>query len=645
MWASIWPILILAQAAPAPAAANEVDDRIICFSHSAYWWGSGAEVRAIEADPVPERFRDNERVPVCQPIGTEIAELIGWHLAFGSERSTAAALDYFEDKRLSGLPSDFPAALRRQSQTALAYLRRERTDPQTVETRDRLLRLPSMQVLDRLVFGLSNLVYLAEIELRAAEAFESLQLLERAQRNWQRASQAAPILTASAVAEPFARLLAVGGAEIDDFKMFRAFERFRLEDLRARIAILRAHLTRTPGDLARAEALVNAAEGPDYRRLAERAEASPDACAYDPDDSDRARTRTLCRAQEDFRSKVASWAVNRALLDQVVGGEDQRNDTLAFDLLGRGWLLNYGGCCRWSARDDMIRLHLMIADRRRRELDSESDENEMDDHWGSAAFALRNAADLVSPVDEPTRFRRIAEAWLELWDRAEASPADENGRRMTWRPTDQRYAVYLRRLLEDLPEIATAPRKSLHIRNNPAPSRETGEMRCHGTSRNPAAGGGFGRLVARHDAVDGGEPFRRPEGPRDQAEGRRRDEAGDARRGRRGPRAVEGAQLHSPDGAADALLRDRLDAGADRRRRRRQRPDRLGLCGAEGRPLADPGDCERGHLSLRRVHSGLPGAGGADGARVDRAHRVKAAASSTWVDQRNWPTGFTQQRR
>ncbi|HYE27471.1 MAG TPA: hypothetical protein VD887_12340 [Allosphingosinicella sp.] len=450
--------LTLALAAAEPAAPDSPQQTVVCIAHGPIWRATGADVRAIEAVPVPTHFMELERITVCSPMGGMIATLIGWHLAFGSERSTSAALTYFEDRHLGGLPADFPAALRRQSQAALRDLQRERTSAQPAETEPALWDIPSMVRLGELVRGLDALVYLAESELRGAEAFDSLPLLERAERHWVRASQAAPLLTAPTVSQAFARFLAQADEDEGDFHMFDEFEPFRLENLGTRIAILRAHLTRTAEDFARAESLVNAAERPDYRRLAESAGGASDTCAYDPGDANRDANASACDAQRDLRTRVASWAVNRALLDQIGGSDDERNANLALDLLYLGWLPERGGCCRWSARDDIVRLRLMLADRSRRRLEAETDREEIDGHWQGAVLELRNALESVRPSDEPARFRRIAEAWLRLWDWAQALPPDAERDRLTWRPEDQRYAVHLRRLLEDLPEIATAAR-------------------------------------------------------------------------------------------------------------------------------------------------------------------------------------------
>ena len=106
-----------------------------------------------------------------------------------------------------------------------------------------------------------------------------------------------------------------------------------------------------------------------------------------------------------------------------------------------------------------MRLRLQRADRRRRLLDEAIRGGDFyggHEHWFDALGDLREAEKLVSPADAPARFRRVAEAWLAVWQRAEALPLPpEAAARPTASPDLRRYATYLRRLIEDLPAIAT----------------------------------------------------------------------------------------------------------------------------------------------------------------------------------------------
>jgi hypothetical protein len=58
--------------------------------------------------------------------------------------------------------------------------------------------------------------------------------------------------------------------------------------------------------------------------------------------------------------------------------------------------------------------------------------------------------DLATPYDAPTRFRRMARAWLVLFRESTAALGEEDQAR----ESDLRYAAYLERTLSDLDAIA-----------------------------------------------------------------------------------------------------------------------------------------------------------------------------------------------
>jgi hypothetical protein len=89
-------------------------------------------------------------------------------------------------------------------------------------------------------------------------------------------------------------------------------------------------------------------------------------------------------------------------------------------------------------------------------MEAPPDRSDAPSHWREALKALREAADLVPPSDHPTRFRRIAEAWLQLWERRTTLPALAESENHRISPSLARYAAWLHAVLEDLPAIATA---------------------------------------------------------------------------------------------------------------------------------------------------------------------------------------------
>ncbi|MEA3017346.1 MAG: hypothetical protein QOI38_2068 [Sphingomonadales bacterium] len=433
--------LVFSGCAAAAGAQNVINEEIVCISHGPYWRGNGAEVRAIETVPVPASYRRLEPSGSCARSSIMFHNLIGWHIGFGSERSTAAAFDHLEGYYLSGLPgaADYRQAVEQARRSALPVLR---STPGRRHSRLLLRReSPEVRQLDRLIDGAAYHLYLAEFALLAAEEFESLPLLERADRHFRAISETASWLADPAVARPLAGLF-------DD-----EFETFRVAELRMRIAVWRAHLTRAPADIARAETLVTAAEGPGYRRLAESFMGGRDACAIDPE-AEWEAANDACNAQQNLQGRVASWIANRAKLDLVIGSEDRRDYNLAQQLLLRGWGLSSAGCCRPAAADDLLRLRLLDADTHRRQLDAATEDADIREHLSAAMFELGQALEVLSPVRTPARFSRIAETWLQLWARAHSRPEWSAGPASS--VEEQRYAVYLRALLDALPGIATA---------------------------------------------------------------------------------------------------------------------------------------------------------------------------------------------
>ncbi|HEX8364930.1 MAG TPA: hypothetical protein VF603_06575 [Allosphingosinicella sp.] len=442
---ALWLLLLFASAPAAGQAQAPPEQVAICISHDPTWQGSGADVRAIETIPVPERYRRMGRSFACRRSSQMFHNLIAWHIGFGSERSTTAAFDYLEGYYSSGLPpaADYRRAVEQARRAALPALRRasrEQDNGGYVGRLDLARESAAAGRLSALIDGAADYLYLAEYELLAAEEFVSLPLLDRAERHLRAISETLAFLAQPEVAASVAPLL-------ED-----EFEPFRIDDLRVRAAVWRAYLTRAPADLVRAEMLVDAAERPNYRRLAETVMGGRDACAIDPEvDWDAAND--ACNAQQDLQARIVSWIVNRAKLDLIAGEDDQRNLNLAHELLLRGWGASSATCCRPAAADDLLRLRLMRAGEYRRQLDQTNDVFHAREHLTGAMFELEQALDDVSPVSAPARFRRIAEAWLQLWARADPQTELSGfSSAQDW----QRYSVYLRALLDALPAIATA---------------------------------------------------------------------------------------------------------------------------------------------------------------------------------------------
>lgn len=441
-----WLFLSLVVAVPAAAAQDELGGPI-CIG-GARWAGSGADVRQIEPVPVPESFRERfeSRAP-CVRWGISPAYLVDWHLRFGTARSTAAALAYLEiDTHRPVPPERYAEEVRRAWRAALPDLRRAAQVRQTVGPD--LEGQPSYRRLDSLIEDRTDYESMTGLYLRAAEQFGSLALLERAEA-YRRALVAAADFLRPLEGRPPAEGL-----------LYFNLHPHRSDSFRLRAAVLRAQLTRSADDIAAARAVVNEAERPLYPQLLDAAfRGGDDFCDIDEGASQAEAIEAACREQDEFEieERVTSWALARSLIGLIADAPDRDGDEALIALLERERRTGEGRCCGQSSVEDaLVRLRLQRAAHEQRRFEATADFFDRREHWRDALRELRQAADLVSPSDEATRFRRIGETWLGLWSRGEAlsPPQAEDVPHPTSAPDLRRYATYLRTLLPDLEAIA-----------------------------------------------------------------------------------------------------------------------------------------------------------------------------------------------
>jgi hypothetical protein len=82
-------------AAALVSASGSIQGEEICLTSARIWVGSGDDVRHIRDQPVPDSYRTGLTTGGCNTLIRE--QLIEWHLAFGDEASTTAALAFFEE--------------------------------------------------------------------------------------------------------------------------------------------------------------------------------------------------------------------------------------------------------------------------------------------------------------------------------------------------------------------------------------------------------------------------------------------------------------------------------------------------------------------------------------------------------------------
>lgn len=429
------------------------DDQVICVS-GPNWRPSLGDAARIDSEAVPASYRAMfESKAPCVRWSLEEASIVDWHLRFGNERGISIALAYLERDYSRGVPttSRYRTELARAWRLALPDLLRARK----IEQRPNLNYSLKHRFMDRsrtirrfngLVDAREKYLFLAEQYLRAAEEFGSTPLLDKASLYLRTTLDGTEFLEPLESQEPAAGLL--------HFNLHQ----FRTDDLKMRAAILQARLTRSAADIAEAERIVQSFERPRYRRLAEAVSSGgDDFCDISDGWSEAEALRAACEEDEDsIRERLTNYWIDRATLDFVTGNREARSHELAYRLLERERRSEQGRCCYRRAEDDLLRLRLLSAEDHRRRIGVHGARgHERVRAWWDALDDLHEAEKLAPAHSSPARFRRIALAWLEIWDRGETlSEPSENGASRKDMPDRRRYAAYLRRLLDGISGIA-----------------------------------------------------------------------------------------------------------------------------------------------------------------------------------------------
>src|ERR1700754_3908043 len=85
---------LLALSLPAAAQDTPGETGEDCIAIGTIWGGSSADVARIAEQPVPESFQRTFLGGGCARFSLIVQSLVEWHLAFGNEASTTAALDF-----------------------------------------------------------------------------------------------------------------------------------------------------------------------------------------------------------------------------------------------------------------------------------------------------------------------------------------------------------------------------------------------------------------------------------------------------------------------------------------------------------------------------------------------------------------------
>lgn len=439
------------------------DEETICLAFATHWVPQNHEIREIVSEPIAPSFRRIMDAGSCARFSLVKEDLISWHLKFGNEQSTTAALAYLEEEltRDAAPPASYKAALQRAWRSALPDLVRAAATPQPADVnysaRYRAMEASAaIATFQRLANDRHIYINVARAYLRAGEEFGSQLLLARAD-------------TLLAAAEAGATFL----QPLQDQEPARGLFHFNIDgvpegDFRLRIAVARAAATGLASDVERAQMLVAAAERPFFRQLAERTyTGEDDLCDFGGDASDLQELETTCRNVEEVQEQLTSYWMNRAMLDLLGGNIAADSVSLTLRLLEEEEKSDSPRCCWYSAREDLFRLRVARAQAAARAAAAaaaaawagEVREDARSDAFEEALREYSHAVNLASPDEAPRRFRQVAESWLGLWSTANASLSRDRDADVVW-PQRARYATYLRAVLKDLDAIAIGDAES-----------------------------------------------------------------------------------------------------------------------------------------------------------------------------------------
>jgi hypothetical protein len=500
-------VLALATVAPSPVSSEPAEQ--ICVGGARYWRGSAEDIRHIAATPVPARYRALFYQGGCGS-GLVHESLIDWHLAFGSEQSTAGALAFLEQAYMGGAPKlpDFPGALSSAWRAAQRDLRAAESllsgpGPGHDEARRRLDVLPSVVRLKSLIQAHRRLVFLAAQSMRAAEFYRSPSLLVKARAYFTAAEANRTMLYGEAS-------LTAGGPGGSTYHYIGLEERLpgELNDIEWRLAILAARLSGNPSDVDAAARIGDRNFTPVLRLAAEKSDRQGDFCDNGVGD-DLDPIRAVCREENNFLRRFTSFWRNQAQVDALMAadpehfvvrpigpsshlsgssyvrgkateGSDEQPGIESFEfattILERGRLESrINGWAYGGTDDDLVALYLARAElyvrlattARARGLHA----GDAADLLLGALSDLRRAQRHAPPFDTPGRFRQIATLYLQLAPRLEALRREESDGRSGDDPGHAREAAYFARVLADLDGIAIGETSPSHEDGPPPPVR------------------------------------------------------------------------------------------------------------------------------------------------------------------------------
>jgi len=489
-------LLISAGGEALAAGQGDDGDEQVCVAIATVWRGSNAEAARISEEPIPESFRRPFLGGGCTRFSLVEASLIDWHLGFGSETTTRAALAFLAaDPQLVRAPSpeDFGPALARAWRAAERDLRAVAAIQASGDDRDRsgtaMRRSRPVQRLWGLVRAHEHYLLLAQHSLRAAEFFGSAASLADARRYLAAVQAGMAILYARPGADGFPDLGIRNALSLRD--QYPA----EIGDIEIRVALQTARFSRDPADIDAAQALLDAAFDPVLRDAAHNANRQDDFCNNGSGDR-LDDIRAVCREDIDFLRRFTRFWRAQAEADLLMAADPDHyvERPLGPPVMGSGssFVRGAGGATpeAWGDRlphsvemaihilkyaeleqipngtiygrpwDAEVALHLGRADMYVRLGEAASRgagrraNSEAADLFGGALSALLTASNIVPAAEDPGRFRQIATRFLVLLPRFEAMRRLDREEDYAGHSGHARQAAYFRLVLDSLDRIA-----------------------------------------------------------------------------------------------------------------------------------------------------------------------------------------------
>jgi hypothetical protein len=450
-------------ASGAQAQEADGDGSIDCIAIATVWSGGSDDIAHIATIPVPQSYRDMYLGDICTRFSLVTTSLIDWHLAFGNEASTTAAIAFFEADSMGGKPviadlaPPLKAARRDAQPDIVAAAALFHQEDGWARGRAFYNKSKAIDRLQSVINTVNTYDFLASQYLRAAEFYGSPTLFARAR------------LYARPVLDLLPTLRALGSADakanLDHGSPLTGEDSRDLVpgNLEVSMAIVSAGFSRDPKDLATAKAVLDSYYVPLYKVAADEAFNHSDEFCDIGDETNLADYSTACQ-NGNFTANASAWWRYRAQLDLLLGTDKEalpQSVGTAIRLTGGNGAEYNKSAQRGlrssdAANDPIIALHLASADalvRSARVKPGESSEKSRDTALQSLDAALEELveAEPLAPASRtPGRFRQIATRFLAIQAESAALGAPEHDSAI------DRKAAYFRAVLAALDGIATA---------------------------------------------------------------------------------------------------------------------------------------------------------------------------------------------